>query len=94
MKSEKTSKGYMSVEAIRNDIVHVSFSKKEIKRNNSLLIENTVCSVVDEDCLILTTTNSLNSSITFTNSETGEVFLKEKKKTLVETPVYKYTTER
>lgn len=90
MKNKK--KGYINVECIRNDIVHVSFSKKEIIKNSSLLIETSVCSVVDEGCLILTTIDEMNASITFTNRNTGEVFLKEKKKSLTETPVYKYTT--
>lgn len=87
----KTNKGYINVDTVRKDIVHVSFSKKEIEKKTSLIIEDSICKVVD-DGIILTEINPLTSSITFTNSETEEVFLKEKKKTLVETPVYKYTT--
>lgn len=80
------------MEAVRNDIVHVSFSKKEITKTDSLIIENEVNDITAEDCLIETEISQDYSSVIYKNRETGEIFLKEKKKTLVETPVYKYTT--
>lgn len=88
----KTKKGYIKVDTVRNDIIHISFSRKEIIDTTSLIIVGEVCDYTDDNCLISTDINGDNSAITFTNRKTGEVFLKEKKKTLVETPVYKYTT--
>jgi len=87
-----TKKGNMNVDIVRKDIVHVSFSKNDIKEIPSLFIEKDLSPVVGGPCLIHTNINPQSSSITFLNSETGEVFLQEKKKSLVETPVYKYTT--
>ena len=91
----KTLKGYLNIENIKENIVHVSFSKKEIERKESLILEDKIYEIAKKggvDSYIETSVNERYSAITFTNKKTGEVFLKEKNKTLVETPVYKYTT--
>ena len=79
----KTKKGYIKVDTVRNDIIHISFSRKEVIDTTSLIIVGGVCDYTDDNCLISTDINGDNSAITFTNRKTGEVFLKEKKKTLM-----------
>ena len=76
----KTKKGYLNIESVRKDIVHISFSKNETAKNTSLIIVGEVSAMTDDNCIISVKVDCNNSAIEFTNSETGEVFLKEKKK--------------
>lgn len=97
---------YLQVKIIRDDIIHISYSKKDIKESPSLIIEKDILnsnyimnSKESEEYISIQTSkliadiNKKNGKIVWKNAVDGTILLQEGEKILEEIPVYHYMSE-